>query len=199
MAQLELDLLTQPTAIPPRVVATAVLRRHRMCNDVLRRVAYVRRYFPELDGQTVTVGLTRAASGMAVPGGTRIWLNPSRLSYHTIAHELVHLLQRRELAIPSGEKACDVYSLARHWTLNDDRPSYIRIPIDLLDERGLLPDRAARLVFEVAHEAVVQRMHGMRTYLSFFEHELKRRVNSEPAYLTRSILRGAAPAAPSMR
>jgi hypothetical protein len=175
MIQLELGLLSQPNVEAPRVVASAVLRKHRLRNDVLRRVAYVRRYFPELEGETVTVGLTRAASGMAVPGGSRIWLNPSRLTYHTIAHELVHLLQLRDLGIPSGEKACDVFSLARHWTLNDDRPSYIRIPLELLDRDGRLGDRQSRMVFEVAREAVVQRSQGMRLYLSFFEEEMVRR------------------------
>jgi hypothetical protein len=175
MIQLELGLLSRVDAEPPRVVASAVLRKHRLRNDVLRRVAYVRRFFPELEGETIAVGLTRAASGMAVPGGSRIWLNPSRLTYHTIAHELVHLLQRRELEIPAGERACDVFSLARHWTLNDDRPSYIRIPVDLLDSDGRLHDERARMVFGVAREAIVQRAHGMRRYLSFFEEEIARR------------------------
>ena len=176
--QLELDIVR---AAPqrPRIVASAVLRRHRLMNDVLRRVAYVRRFFPELEGETITVGLTRAASGMAVPGGTRIWLNPSRLTYHTIAHELIHLLQRRDLGIPSGEKACDVFSLARHWTLNDDRPSYIKVPLGLLDDRGVLSDRQARLVFAVAHEAVAQRAGGMRNYISFFEYELARQCDAQ--------------------
>jgi hypothetical protein len=175
-AQLELELLSHPDVLPPRVVASTVLRRHRLRNDVLRRVEYVRRYFPELDGETITVGLTRSASGMAIPGGTRIWLNPSRLSYHTIAHELIHLLQTRDLGIPCGERACDVFSLARHWTLNDDRPSYIRVPREMLDVHGRLADHPARVVFEVAHEAVVRRRGGMRKYLSFFEAELARRV-----------------------
>jgi hypothetical protein len=196
---MQLDLELHSAATPPRVVASAVLRRHRLRNDVLRRVGYVRRYFPELEGETITVGLTRAASGMAVPGGTRIWLNPSRLSYHTIAHELMHLLQRRDLGIPSGEKACDVFSLARHWTLNDDRPSYIRIPPEMLDERGMLSDARARMVFAVAREAVVHRARGMRANLSFFEHELARRARSEPGYLARNILHGAASVIPLSR
>lgn len=176
--QLELSFLSAPNVAAPRVVASSVLRKHRLKNDVLRRVAYARRFFPELEGETITVGLTRAASGMAIPGGTRIWLNPSRLSYHTIAHELLHLLQCRNLGIPAGEKACDVFSLARHWTLNDERPSYIRLPKDLMDERGRLSDAHARLVFAVAREAITQRGHGLRNYISFFEYELARRVDS---------------------
>ena len=184
-AQLELELLSRVNATPPAVVASRPLQKHRLRNDVLRRVQYVRRYFPELDGDTITVGLTRAASGMAIPGGTRIWLNPSRLSYHTIAHELVHLLQCRDLGIPAGEKACDVFSLARHWTLNDDRPSYIRVPRAMMDPNGRLADAQARVVFEVAREAIQQRSHGMRRYLSFFEAELARR--SERNYFSRTI------------
>lgn len=196
-AQLELALLSHVHAPPPRVVASRPLQKHRLRNDVLRRVSYVRRYFPELDGETIGVGLTRAASGMAIPGGTRIWLNPSRLSYHTIAHELMHLLQCRDLGIPSGEKACDVFALARHWTLNDDRPSYVRIPAALLDADGRLNDAHARVVFEVAHEAVVQRVHGMRRYLSFFEAELARRCERD--YLRSSIFRVPAAGIPSRR
>ena len=176
MQQLELSFLSAPDVAPPRVVASSVLRKHRAKNDVLRSVAYVRRYFPELDGETVVVGLTRAASGMAVPGGTRIWLNPSRLSYHTVSHELVHLLQCRDLEIPAGEKACDVFSFARHWTLNDERPSYVKVPREIVDERGRFNEAGAKLVFAVAREAVTQRAKGMRNYISFFEAELVRRV-----------------------
>jgi len=175
--QLELSLLSAPNAVAPRIVASAVLRRHRAKNDVLRNVAYVRRFFPELDGETVVVGVTRAASGMAVPGGTRIWLNPTRLSYHTISHELLHLLQCRNLGIPAGEKACDVFSLARHWSLNDERPSYVRVPGELMDERGRLLQAGGRLVFAVAREAITQRTQGLRNYISFFECELARRVH----------------------
>lgn len=176
MQQLELTFLSKPDVAPPRVIASAVLRRHRAKNDVLRMVSYVRRYFPELDQETVTVGLTRAASGMAVPGGTRIWLNPSRLSYHTISHELLHLLQCRNLDIPAGEKACDVFSFARHWTLNDERPSYVKVPRQIVDERGRFNEAAAKMLFAVAREAVTQRSRGLRNYISFFEAELVRRV-----------------------
>ena len=186
--QLELTFLTAPNVAPPRVVASSVLRKHRAKNDVLRGVAYVRRYFPELEGETVSVGITKAASGMAVPGGTRIWLNPTRLSHHTIAHELVHLLQCRDLGIPAGEKACDVFSMARHWTLNDERPSYVRVPKEIVDAQGRFSEANAKLVFAVAREAIVQRSQGLRTYISFFECELARRVDdSDTAH--RSALR----------
>jgi hypothetical protein len=178
MQQLELLFLSQADVAPPRMLVSAVLQRHRSKNEVLRMVAYVRRYFPELDSETVTVGLTRAASGMAVPGGKRIWLNPSRLSYHTISHELIHLLQCRDLAIPAGEKACDVFSFARHWTLNDERPSYVKVPREIVDERGRFNEANAKLLFAVAREAITQRNRGLRNYISFFEAELARRVDA---------------------
>lgn len=172
--QLELDLLSLPNRRAPRVVASALLRKHRQRNDVLRRVDYVRRFFPELEGETIKVGLTRAASGMAVLGGSRIWLNPSRLSYHTIAHELIHLLQLRDLGIPAGERACDVFSLARHWTLNDDRPSYVRVPLLLADGQTTPSEAAARILFDVAQEALARRARGQRQYIAFFEREMER-------------------------
>lgn len=173
--QFELELLSLPNATVPRIAASAVLRKHRLRNDVLRRVDYVRRFFPELDGETITVGLTRAASGMAVPGSSRIWLNPSRLSNHTIAHELIHLLQLRNLGIPSGEKACDVFSLARHWTLNDERPSYVRTPKSLYDGLTFTPEHRGRVLFDVACDALARREQGRRTYIAYFEQEIQHR------------------------
>ncbi len=173
--QLELTLISRTNADPPRVVASAALRKHRLRNDVLRRVDYVRRFFPELDSETITVGLTRAASGMAVPGGSRIWLNPSRLSNHTVAHELIHLLQLRDLGIPSGERACDVFSLARHWTLNDDRPSYVRVPASLLGGHDTMPEAIARMMLDVARDALARRAQGHRHYIAYFEQEIQRR------------------------
>jgi hypothetical protein len=112
---------------------------------------------------------------MAVPGGSRIWLNPSRLSYHTIAHELIHLLQLRNLGIPSGERACDVFSLARHWTLNDDRPSYVRVPRSICEEDGALSERVGRAIFEAASDALALRAQGRRNYIAYFEQSIERR------------------------
>jgi hypothetical protein len=169
--QLQLELLTSKASRPPYVV-TRPLRDHRSCNRLMSRLHYVRRYFPELDGETIKVGLTKSASGMAVPGSNELWLNPTHITYHTIAHELVHLLQGREAGVPQGERSCDVFSLARHWTLNDVCPSYVKVPHTLMDTRGVLSEEAARLVFDVASEAVRRRHNGMRNYITFFETRL---------------------------
>jgi hypothetical protein len=173
LPQLELDLFAPRPAERPHVTVTRALRSHRACNRVLERVRYVRRFFPELDGVALRVGLTRAASGMAVMGGNEIWLNPNRPSYHTIAHELVHLLQDRGHDIPQGERSCDLFSLARDWTLNDVTPSYVRIPATLqLPDGGLKPD-GARLVHTLATEAIARRRDGLRTYIAWFEKRLR--------------------------
>ena len=172
-AQLELGLFERNGAPRPAVETTRALRGHRSCRRVLEHVRYVRRFFPELDDTTLRVGLTRAASGMAVPGGNEIWLNPSHVSRHTIAHEMVHLLQKRDLGIPQGERACDVFSLARHWTLNDVNPGYVRIPASLVNPDGTLPIEGARLVHRAAAESVAERDGGLRNYIARFEERLR--------------------------
>jgi len=172
--QLELALEPRPRGgeTAGGVVVTRALRAHRSCNRTLEKVGYVLRYFPEMDGKRIKVGLTRAASGMAVPGGYEIWLNPFRVSHHTIAHELVHLLQRTG-GVPLGERSCDVYSLARHWTLNDVTPNYVKIPPQLLDIDGKLPPAAARLLYQTAAEALEHRRSGLRRYIAWFESRLR--------------------------
>jgi hypothetical protein len=151
--------------------ATRPLRRHRRYKTVLQKLLYVRRFFPEFGQTCIRVGLTRAASGMAVPGGYEIWINPNHVSYHAIAHELVHLLQGRH-GIPTGERACDVYSLARHWTLNDTAPYYVRVPRRLVDEHGNVQPPNGRLIHAAAQRALECKRRGVRNYIACFEQAL---------------------------
>jgi hypothetical protein len=172
--QLELALPVVPAHERARgVVVTRALGSHRGCNRTLEKVRYVMRYFPEIGGRQIKVGLTRAASGMAVPGGFEIWLNPYRVTYHTIAHELVHLLQRTGGDVPHGERSCDLFSLARHWTLNDVVPSYVQIPARLVETDGTLPAATARAVYDAAVEALELRRGGLRRYIAWFEERLR--------------------------
>jgi hypothetical protein len=144
---------------------------------VVKKIRYVTTYFPELRGKTITIGLTRSAKGLAVAGGEEIWFNPSRLSLHTVAHELTHLLQCKT-GLPTGEKSCDVFSLARHWTLNDSIPNYVNVPRILLDENERYSETSSKLIFTVASEAVLKRNSGLRNYIAWFETELARRVRT---------------------
>lgn len=172
--QLELALGFPPAHVDGGgVVVTRALRSHRRCNGTMEKVRYVLRYFPEFSGKRIKVGLTRAASGMAVPGGFEIWLNPSRITHHTIAHELVHLLQRAGGRVPQGERSCDLFSLARHWTLNDVSPSYVRIPARLVASDGTLPPATAQAVYDTAVRALDLRGKGVRRYIAWFEERLR--------------------------
>lgn len=165
------------------VVVTRALRSHRSCNRTLAKLRYVLRYFPEFDGRQIKVGLTRAASGMAVPGGFEIWVNPFRVAHHTIAHELVHLLQRTGGGVPQGERSCDLHSLARHWTLNDVAPSYVKIPPHLVSADGSLPPAAARFVYDTAVEALELKSCGLRRYIAWFEEKLRSAAAALPPML----------------
>jgi len=153
-------------------VLTRPLSRHRFRNNLVRKLHYVRRFFPELDGQSIRVGLTRAATGLAVPGGDELWINPSQTSYHSLAHEFVHLLQGKH-DIPAGEKSCDVFALARHWTLNDSLPFYVRLPVEFRTNGGKIRPEYARFICATARRAVEMRKAGTRNYISYFEKTLE--------------------------
>ncbi len=171
--QLELDLRPTGDADVCRLVLTRPLAGHRMGRRVLARINYVLRFFPELKARTIRIGLTRSASGMAVPGGREIWFNPAAISYHTIAHELIHLLQG-EIGIPKGERSCDLYSLARHWTLNDTPPCYLTIPRRLIDKDGGISPWGAKMMYASALECIRLRGAGMRNYIVHFERRLEK-------------------------
>lgn len=179
-------------------VVTRPLLKHRMRDGLLRKLHYVRRYFPELDGKTIRVGLTRVASGMAVPGGNELWFNPAQTSYHTLAHEFIHLLQGSG-DIPTGERSCDVYAMARHWTLNDTPPYYVRMPSGFLTEGGKIRPECARLIYRIARQAVDMRKAGVRNYISYFEKTLTgikqrppRKERSQNVHPTRASIDGLA-------
>ena len=103
------------------------------------RIISVFDYFPELHKETVYVGWI-APSGWArgyccccctsttTNMRLKICLQPNERNF-TIAHEFTHLLQatkKEELGIPTGEKACDIWSLTRlPLELIDDHPTYI--------------------------------------------------------------------------
>lgn len=169
--QLRLSFAERASDLAGLFVPTRPLLKHRRRDFVLKKLHYVRRFFPEFGGQTIRVGLTRVASGMAVAGGNELWFNPTHISHHTIAHEFIHLLQGKG-GLPTGEKSCDLFSLARHWTLNDTAPYYVKIPPELVDKWGKIRPAHARLIFEVARHAVELRRSGKRHYIAYFEKAL---------------------------
>ena len=147
---------------------TRVLLRHPSKRRILKMVRFALGFFPELDGTALRIGLARGAQGYASLEEPLIWLNPRGLSYQTISHELVHLLQARRL-VPMGERSCDLYSLARDVLLVDAAPVYLEIPDDLVTPKGGLRPGAPRLLHTTAHEAIRRRAVGERCYIRWFE------------------------------
>jgi hypothetical protein len=131
-----------PPAVPFKLTA---LMRKRLTDRARHMIENSLAHFPELNGKTITVGYTRRHLGSAtvtyrkgVITGLAIRLKVRKLTYQTIGHELTHLLQGLSHAerarsadpakIPSGEKQCDIWTLARHELFCDDAPTYLRLP-----------------------------------------------------------------------
>lgn len=134
----------------------------------------MRGFFPELEGITVRVGLARKRGvlgwGSLDPEVPGVWVRPRRLEAFTIAHEFTHLLQARGL-VPRGERACDLWALARSPLLVDAPPGYLRIPVELRRQR-VLSSRDAACLYRTARRALDARARGERGYLAYFEREL---------------------------
>ena len=146
--------------------------RARICE----RIDFVRRFFPELDGITVRVGMALKRGvlgwGSLDPERPGVWVRPRRLEYFTIAHEFTHLLQARGV-VPHGERACDLWALARSPLLVDSPPGYLRLPRAIARKRQVSPADAA-LLTERARVAIAAREKGDRRYLARFEREVAR-------------------------
>jgi hypothetical protein len=170
LEQLSLELVPPR----PRWTFSRRIRNSAHRRRVLERLEFVRRFFPELDACSIHVGqaLKRGVLGWGSldPERPGIWVRPIRLAYFTIAHEFVHLLQARDL-VPRGERACDLWAMARSPLVIDCMPGYLRLPRALRARNA--PDPAiASLLHRLACEAIVRRERGDRRYLWRFEREV---------------------------
>jgi DNA-binding XRE family transcriptional regulator len=158
----------------PRWTLSRLVQRSAHRERILERVEFVRRFFPELDGVTVRLGLAQKPGvlgwGSLDPDQPGIWVRPRRLDYFTIAHEFTHLLQARRL-VPGGERSCDLYALARTPLIVDAPPGYLQIPSGLRVRRRLTQAQSAYLC-DVARRALAAREAGDRRYLMRFEQEI---------------------------
>jgi len=157
----------------PRWSYSRLVLRSPHCDRIRERVEFVRGFFPELESITIRVGLAQKRGvlgwGSLDPERPGIWVRPRRLDYFTIAHELTHLLQALNL-VPRGERACDLWALARSPLVIDTAPGYLRLPRNLLGAR-LRPPQAA-LLHRAARDAIAARAAGDRRYLLRFESEV---------------------------
>lgn len=145
------------------------------------------RHFPELTGKTITVGYTRAHLGSAslfYQAGKEIRLiirlKVRRLSYQTIGHELTHLVQglshgerrarssRLNQNIPSGEKQCDIWTLARDRLFCDDAPTYLRLPRVIREHWLDYAEDMRQLCL-----AAIEKRKSHRLYIRWLEAEIR--------------------------
>jgi hypothetical protein len=155
-------------------------------------------HFPELNGSTITLGYTRRHLGSASIIYHRgkiarliIRLKVRKLTYQTIGHELTHLVQalaRRNRSsmdsvdlpeIPSGEKQCDIWTLARHELFCDDPPTYIKMP-RIMRERWLDYAEAVRRLCIAA----IEKRSTQRLYIQWLETETAKLTKALPRQKT---------------
>jgi hypothetical protein len=118
------------------------------------------RYFPELHGNRVTVGITRAADGIAVLEDmtVRFDLRRGGPTYYTIGHELTHLLQALR-RVPAGEVQCDIWTLARGRLFLDEAPCYLPVPKGLRRHWGRHAAGVSYLCARAISERPTRRMY----------------------------------------
>ena len=123
-------------------------------------------HFPELQGESISVGYTERY-GEADIRRLLIRLNPRKLSYYVIGHELTHLAQSMKdrlggNPIPKGEIACDIWTIARSDLFLDEPPGYLDVGRRVLLNWKLHRDRVRRLCIEAIENRKVQRHYIRR-------------------------------------
>lgn len=171
--------------MPLRLTPLLQKRLTRRAQEMIERALA---YFPELDGKSITVGYTRKHLGSATVVHRKgmisqlvIRLKVRKLSYQTIGHELTHLVQglacgdRRAASsvqrenIPSGEKQCDIWTLARDKIFCDDAPTYIRMPRLMRERWPAYADAVRGLCI-----AAIEKRKTHRLYIRWLEAEIRR-------------------------
>jgi hypothetical protein len=169
------------------VVAFTPGMEKRLTQRLQTMIARSLAHFPELRGKTITVGYTRKHLGSAtvisrsgVVTRLVIRLRARRVCYQTIGHELTHLIQglargdrssagsSLHAKLPSGEKQCDIWTLARHEIFCDDAPTYLRLPPFVRESWS----RYAQSVHALCMAAVEKRKTHRR-YIRWLEAELR--------------------------
>lgn len=125
-------------------------------------------FFPELDGRKLRIGLTKSYLGTATRGEDKINLNPRNLTYNTIGHELMHLVQGMR-GIPQGEKSCDVFTIARSPLFLDRPPTYIKMPKRIKDNWNEYKNEIGRLCAEA-----LELRKKRKKYMVWLEREIRK-------------------------
>jgi hypothetical protein len=132
------------TSSPPRWLLTRNLRQKMGQRRLFGKLDDARAEFPELEGRMIKVGVSRYAEGKA----------------------------QKDRMVPNGERACDVFTLARSIKFCDSKPYYLKVPRAFLAEDRRIMPGMQMVMHMVAKESVQRRKDGERNYIRWFEREL---------------------------
>ena len=127
--------------------------------------------FPELSPTEIkfsyTNGFACAMTCKATKSKFNIGYNTNKpLYYAVLGHELMHFAQEFT-KIPSGEAACDVYTLARSNLFTDYPPSYIDLPPKVIENWS----NYAHDVQKLCVESLEVRKHN-KMYIKWLKKEI---------------------------
>jgi len=149
---------------------------------LVRRLDTLRPFFPEMKPK-MKIGITRVFDGLVFQsdkGNVTLMLDVHRTrkdgwkypTYWTLAHELMHLAQFNSHGIPGGERACDVFGLARvPPEFIDESPTFLVVPDCVRDD---WTSREAELAHELAKRAIELRESGLKNYAVWWEDEFEK-------------------------
>jgi hypothetical protein len=176
-----------PIRLTPQMKQRLTRRAHEMIERSLQ-------LFPELGDTLITVGYTRKHLGSATVIYRKgiiyrmiIRLKVRKVTYQTIGHELTHLIQglahgdrsgARAVGpdkIPSGEKQCDIWTLARDPLFCDDAPTYIKTPRSIRERWPEYSESVRDLCV-----AAIDKRHTYRQYIRWLEDEIRKLPKAPP-------------------
>lgn len=168
--------------MPLRLTPQMKQRLTRRTLDMVQRALLC---FPELENAAITIGYTRKHLGSATVIYRKgqlhkliIRLRVRKVTYHTIGHELTHLVQGLAYGhrgarsadpshIPVGETQCDIWTLARDPLFLDDPPTYIKMPRLLREHWADYAEAVRELCI-----AAIARRPTQRLYIQWLEAEI---------------------------
>ncbi len=138
----------------------------RFKNKIITMVNESLKKFPELSEDKITLGITHVNDGNAELDNYKIRLNPRRITYFTIGHELTHLLQFKG-DLPMTEKSADVFTLARSMLFLDEPPCYLKVPRKLQNYW----EENSISIHEICKDSIEYRKRN-RNYIKWAENKL---------------------------
>lgn len=168
--------------MPLRLTPQMKQRLTRRTLDMVQRALLC---FPELENAAITIGYTRKHLGSATVIYRKgqlhkliIRLRVRKVTYHTIGHELTHLVQGLAYGhrgarsadpshIPVGETQCDIWTLARDPLFLDDPPTYIKMPRIMREHWSDHAEAVRELCI-----AAIARRPTQRLYIQWLEKEI---------------------------